>query len=293
MDTTILQTYLHIVDEGSFAAAARRMGISKSMSSKYIADLETSLGARLLTRSTRSVRPTALGVEYYTKVKDVLYKLEQANEAVRSTSSHIAGPLKIGSPIAYTMKVLQPHIVQFMEDYPDVQLEAVLDDKCSDLIGDGFDAAIRIGDLDDSSLVVRRLHGARIHIVAAPAYLAQHGVPLKPAELAAHRCLHYTNMRGSGTWPFQIGNEITYQKIHPSFSANNGDIIRATAVAGKGLAFMPEFLIEEELRSGQLVPVLADYSLPDVPVNLVYPTRKNMTAALRAFLDFMGGLQLS
>ncbi|SEM57880.1 DNA-binding transcriptional regulator, LysR family [Gemmobacter aquatilis] len=292
MDTAILQTYVHIVDEGSFAAAARRMGISKSMCSKYISDLETSLGARLLTRSTRSVKPTTLGMEYYGKVKEILDRLQQANETVRSTSSHASGHLKVGAPISYTLRVLQPYLMRFTEDYPDVLLETVLDDSCTDLIGDGFDAAIRIGELDDSSLYVRRLHGSRVYVIASPGYVRDHGVPQKPSDLSNHRCLYYTNMRGSGTWPFQHGNEIVYQKIHPVFSANNGDLIRAAALAGKGIALMPEFMIEEDLRSGALVPLLSDYSLPEIPISLVYPTRKNMTAALRAFLDFTAGLEL-
>lgn len=286
MDTAVLQTYVHIVEDGSFASAARRMGISKSMCSKYISDLEASLGARLLTRSTRSVKPTALGVEYYARVKEILDRLDRANEAVRTTSSHAAGHLKIGSPISYTLRVLTPYMLRFMRDYPDIQLEAVLDDKCADLIGDGYDAVIRIGELDDSSLYVRRLSGSRTHVVAAPSYLADRPAPQTPGDLSAHRCLHYSNMRGSGTWPFQHGNEVIYQKIHPNFTANNGDIIRAAAVAGLGIAFMPEFLVEEELRDGRLVPILTNYSLPEMPISLVYPTRKNMSAALKAFLDF-------
>lgn len=293
MDTAVLQTYLHIIDEGSFAAAARRMGISKSLASKYIADLETSLGARLLTRSTRSVRPTTLGGEYYTQIKDVLGRLDAANEAVRQVSAHPSGRLRIGSPVSYTLQVFRPHMMRFMEAYPDILLDVVLDDRCTDLIGDGLDAVIRIGELDDSSLFARRLHGARIHVVATPDYLASFGTPQRPADLVAHRCLHYTNLRGAGTWPFQQGNELIYQKISPFFASNNGEMILAAALEGKGIALMPEFLIEQELRDGRLQRVLPDFSLPEVPVNLVYPTRKNMTAALRAFLDFTAGLSLA
>ena len=288
MDTAVLQTYLHIVDEGSFAAAARRMGISKSLSSKYISDLEASLGARLLTRSTRSVRPTDVGLEYYAQVKDVLSRLEVANEAVRQVSQRAAGRLRVGTPISYTLKVLQPHVMRFVEEFPEVQLDLVLDDSCNDLVGDGFDAVIRVGELDDSGLFARRLHSARILVVASPEYLAEHGTPERPADLLNHRCLHYTNMRGSGTWPFQHGNEIIHQKIHPFFSSNNGEMIRAAALEGKGIAMGVDFMVTEDLAAGRLVQVMPEFSFPDLPVNMVYASSRNMTAALRAFLDFLG-----
>ncbi|MFT4151907.1 MAG: LysR family transcriptional regulator [Paracoccaceae bacterium] len=293
MDTAILRTFVHIVDEGSFAAAARRMGISKSLCSKYISDLEETLGARLLTRSTRSVKPTAAGLEYSLQVREVLTRLDAANEAVRTLSAHPAGPLKIGSPISYTLKVFQPYMLRFMEEYPEIQLEAVLDDGQADLIAEGFDAVIRIGGLQDSSLFARHLHDARILLVATPDYLAEFGEPNCPADLAGHRCLHYTNLRSATTWPFRRGNEIIHQKIQPFFQTNNGDMIRAAALDGKGLGMLPAFMIEDEIAAGTLVPVLTDYALPDIPVNIVYPTRKHMTAALRSFLDFTAGLRLS
>ncbi len=288
MDTSVLQTYLHIVDEGSFAAAARRMGISKSLTSKYISDLEASLGARLLTRTTRSVRPTEVGLEYYRQVKEVLGRLETANEAVRHISARPSGRLRVGSPVSYTLNVLQPLVMRFVEEYPEVQLELVLDDSRSDMIADGLDAVVRVGELDDSAQYARRLHSARVLVVASPAYLAEHGTPERPSDLLAHRCLYYTHMRGAGTWPFRQNDEIIHQKIHPFFSANNGEMIRSAALEGKGVAMGVDFLVDADLAAGRLVQVLHDYTLPDLPVNLVYPSSRNMTAALRAFLDFLG-----
>lgn len=293
MDTAILRTFVHIVDEGSFAAAARRMGISKSLCSKYISDLEQTLGTRLLTRSTRSVKPTAVGLEYSVQVREILAQLDAANEAVRAISAHPAGPLKIGSPISYTLKVFQPHILRFMEEYPDIQIEAVLDDGRADLIAEGFDAVIRVGGLEDSGLYARHLHDARILLVASPGYLAEFGVPQSPADLVAHRCLHYTNLRTATTWPFRRGNEIIHQKVQPSFQTNNAELIRVAALDGKGLAMLPAFMIEDEVERGLLVPIMCDYGLPDVPVNVLYPSRKHMTAAMRTFLDYAAGLRLT
>lgn len=293
METAVLRTFVHIVDEGSFAEAARRMGISKSLCSKYISDLEESLGTRLLTRSTRSVKPTPVGLDYSVKVREILAQLDSATEAVRAISASPAGPLKIGAPIYYTLRMLQPHMLRFMNEYPEIQLEAVLDDERSDLIGEGFDAVIRIGSLDDSSLYARHLHDMRVLLVASPQYLADHGVPLQPADLADHRSIYYTNIRGTGTWPFRRGNEIVHQKIVPSFQTNNGEMVRGAALEGQGIAMLPQFMIDEELRDGRLVPILTDFFLPDIPVNLVYPTRRHMTAALRAFMEFVAGLKLA
>lgn len=292
METAVLRTFLHIVDEGSFAGAARRMGISKSLCSKYISDLEETLGARLLTRSTRSVKPTAVGLDYSNKVREILAQLDAASETVRAVSEKASGPLKIGAPIFYTLRVLQPHLLRFIEQHPDIQLEAVLDDERADLVGDGFDAVIRIGELDDSGLFARHLHDMRVMLVASPGYLADKGVPAEPADLSEHHSIYYTNIRGTGTWPFRHGNEVVHQKIVPVFQTNNGEMVRAAALNGKGIAMLPVFIIEEDLREGRLVPVLTDFFLPELPVNLVYPSRRHMTAALKVFMEFVAGLRL-
>lgn len=286
MDTTVLKTFALIVEEGSFSAAAQRLGISRSMASKYISDLETSLGARFLTRSTRSVRPTEIGMEYYRKTRRVLELLEEANECTKLATTTTTGRLRIGMPVAYSLRMLQPHILRFMQRFPGIQLETIFDERRSDLITEGYDAVIRVGDLEDTSMVARRLAGARCLIVAAPDYLAQHGTPVQPADLSGHMILHYTNMRGSETWPFQRGNEMIWQKVHPRFAANNGEIIRAAAIAGQGVAYLPDFLIAEDLAAGTLVPVMPEFTRPDLPISIVYPSRRNASAALRAFLDF-------
>lgn len=285
METAVLQTYVHIVDEGSFAAASRRMGISKSLTSKYIADLEASLGTRLLTRTTRSVRPTEIGAEYYRQVKEILGQLESANESVRQVATRASGRLRVGAPISYSLNVLQPHVMRFVEAYPDIQLELVLDDGRSDVIAEGLDAVIRVGDLGDSSLMVRRLHSAQVLVVASPGYLADHGRPETPADLSAHRCLYFTHMRGAGTWPFRQNDEIVHQKIQPFFASNNAQMIRLAALEGTGIAMAVDFLVAEDLAAGRLVQVLPEFSLPDLPVSLIYPPSRTMTAALRAFLD--------
>ncbi|MCT4332136.1 LysR family transcriptional regulator [Paracoccus sp. YLB-12] len=292
MDVAVLRCFVSVLEEGGFAPAARRIGISRSLCSKYISDLEADLGTRLFTRTTRSVVPTAAGTFYATRVRDALRRLDEATEAVRAVSGNPAGPLKIGSPIAYTLKILQPHLLRFMETYPDIRLEVVLDDGRTDLIGEGYDAVIRIGQLEDSMLLARRLQEVPVMLVAAPAYLEADGIPQEPADLLRHRCLHYSNLRGAGTWPMQRGREMIHQRIQPVFSSNNGEMLRAMAVGGKGIAMLPQFVIGDEIEQGHLVSVLEDYRLPDLPISLVYPSRKLITAAMRHFLDFMENVDL-
>lgn len=292
MDLKALRCFVAIIEEGSFSAAARKVGVSKSMCSKMIADLEDELGTRLLTRTTRAVTPTATGHNFHLQISDILTSMDAAFEGVRAASMRHSGPLKLGAPVQYTLRVFQPHLIRFMEDYPDIQLDVVLDDSRSDLTRDGFDAVIRIGTLEDSSLHARRLHDARIMLVASPDYLARHGTPQRPAEMRDHQCLHYTNLRGPSTWPMRHGTELIYQKVTPAFSSNNGALLRALAVSGKGIAMTPEFIVADDLAQGLLVPVLSDYAMPGVPIHLVYSSRKLVTAALAAFLDFVGRLEL-
>ena len=268
MDISVFRTFVSVVDEGSFSTAALRMGISRSLCSKHVADLEAHLGVRLLTRTTRKVTPTPMGLSYSRDLREVLARLDAATESVKAASGNLSGTLKIGSPIFYTLKVLQPHLLDFMERHRDVQLQIVLDDGASDIIGDGFDAVIRIGNLKDSTLYARKLHTVRITLVAAPDYLDRNGRPERPADLLR-------------------------QPIRPSFSSNNTELLHSMAVNGRGLALLPEFIIRDDVEAGRLVILMPEYALPDLPVSLVYPSGKLLTGAMRSFLDFASKLQLS
>lgn len=291
MDLIDLRIFIAILDEGSFAGAARRIGISRSLSSKYIADLEAELGTRLLTRTTREVHATPVGEIYGKRIRNILAELDAVNEDLKTASERPVGPLKIGSPVAYTLKVLQPHLLEFMEKYPDIRLNLALDDNASDLIGDGFDAVIRIGILRDSSLHARRLQSVRIALVASPEYLATHGTPTEPDDLLDHACLHYTNLRGN-SWPLTRDGQTIFQKIQPVFSSNNTELLQSMAVSGKGITILPEFVAADELAKGTLVPLMCNHALPDIPISIVYPTGKHLTSAMRSFLDFAASLKL-
>ena len=293
MDISVFRTFVSVVDEGSFSTAALRMGISRILCSKHVADLEAHLGVRLLTRTTRKVTPTPMGLSYSRDLREVLARLDAATESVKAASGNLSGTLKIGSPIFYTLKVLQPHLLDFMERHRDVQLQIVLDDGASDIIGDGFDAVIRIGNLKDSTLYARKLHTVRIMLVAAPDYLDRNGRPERPADLLRHDCLHYTNLPGNLTWPLRRGSRTIRQPVRPSFFSNNTELLHSMAVNGRGLALLPEFIIRDDVEAGRLVILMPEYALPDLPVSLVYPSGKLLTGAMRSFLDFASKLQLS
>lgn len=286
MDTISLKVFSLIVEEGTFSAAAVRLGISRSMCSKYINDLEDKLGARLLTRSTRSVKTTAIGMAYYQKVRRILNLLDEANEQAKVESGTVAGRLRIASPTSLSQRALQPHILKFLELHPDIQFESVFDDSRSDLIAKGYDAMIRIGELDDTSMVARRVHSTKCLIVASPAYLADNGTPQHPSDISDHKILHCTTMSSSTTWPFRNGNEIFWQKVSPRFASNNGDIVAAAAAADHGIAYLPGFLVDDYISTGALTCILTGYTRPDLPISIVYPSRKNISAALKAFLEY-------
>lgn len=292
MDINVFRTFVSVIDEGSFSAAAQRMGISRSLCSKHVADLEAEVGVRLLTRTTRKVTPTAVGLSYCQALRDVLARLDEATEAVKASSLTLSGSLKIGSPILYTLKVLQPHLLDFMERHRDVHLQIVLDDGTNDIVAEGFDAVIRIGNLKDSTLHARRLHAVRIMLVASPDYLARNGRPKVPADLLRHDCLHYTNLPGNLTWPLRRGSRTIRQPVRPVFFSNNTELLHSMALNGRGLALLPEFVVRDGIETGRLEVVMGEYALPDLPVNLIYPSGKLMTGAMRSFLDFAVKLRL-
>ncbi|MBW7057428.1 LysR family transcriptional regulator [Paracoccus bogoriensis] len=208
MDIRALRAFAAIVEEGSFTAAARRLRLSKVMCNKLISDPEADLGARLLVRTTRAVRPNGAGAAFFAEIAGIL-------AACRASTQRPSGPLKLSAPVHYMLNVFQPHLLRFMREYPDIRLKTVLEDSRADLVRDGFDAIIRIGPLDDRALHVCHLHDVPITLVVSPAHIRDHGAPAHPAERRDHACRHYSNLHGSNTWPLSINGEVSYHKIKP------------------------------------------------------------------------------
>ncbi len=287
MDVIHMKTLIAVVEESSFTAAAARLGIAKSVCSRRITDLETDLGAQLVNRSTRSVVPTDLGQDYYHSCLDILARIEAANEAVKCSSATVSGRLRLSLPIAYTEAVLGPKLQEFASRYEDVELAVQLSDKRVDLISDGYDAAIRIGVLDDSGLYATKIGETRLHCCAAPSYIERFGAPQSFDELSAHECLRYSNLTSGSEWVARKDGQDVRKRITGRFSSNSGAYNRRLTVAGFGLSVLPDFLIGDGFETGELVAVLTAYDFPQGDVNVVYPQKRNMPASLRALITFL------
>ncbi|GGA33835.1 LysR family transcriptional regulator [Neptunicoccus cionae] len=287
MDIIHMKTLIAVVEESSFTAAAARLGIAKSVCSRRITDLETDLGAQLVNRSTRSVVPTDLGRDYYHNCLDILARIDAANEAAKCSSATVSGRLRLSLPIAYTEAVLAPKLQEFACTYQDVELVLQLSDKRVDLISDGFDAAVRIGHLDDSGLFARKIGVTQLMCCAAPSYIERHGAPRDIDDLSNHECLRYNNLTSGSEWVAYKGGKEVRKRITGRFSSNSGAYNKRLTIAGLGISVQPDFLIGDAFETGALVPVLGDYQFPQGDINIVYPQKRNMPASLRTLIDFL------
>ena len=281
-----MRTLVEVVSCGSFTAAAERLQLSRAGVSRQVQVLEEALGARLLNRTTRRVAPTEVGLAYFERCRRVLAEIEDAEAEVADLQAHPRGLLKLNAPMSFGTLHLAAAVVDFMQACPDVEVQMVLNDRFVDLLAEGFDVALRIGELADSSLVARRIASSRMVLCAAPAYLAAHGEPSHPRDLAGHECLQYGyqatgnrwRLHGAGTHTVAIGGRLC---------VNNGEVLLQAAVAGLGIVLGPTFILGPSLRAGSLVPVLPDWSVADSGIHVVYPHAAGLSAKVRAFVDFM------
>lgn len=279
--------FVRVVEAGAFARAADRMGISKSILSRRVARLEEQLGARLLTRTAQGAQPTDIGRTYYGRAANILAELEAAQEVVADAVTQVAGPIRLTAPLSFGTRYLAPALADFARDHPKVELDVSLDDRTVDLIGGGFDMAVRIGNLADSTLIARRIAPIRGHVLASPDYLARHGRPEHPRDLAEHDLLYYANIPAYEQWRFRVGNRWEVVKGRPRFRADNGDMLREAACAGLGIAVLPSFIAAPAIESGGLEVLLRDYPLEEVGLHLVMPPGRASTARIRALIDFL------
>lgn len=287
MDIVHMKTLIAVVEENGFTAAAARLGIAKSVCSRRITDLETDLGVQLVTRTTRSVMPTDLGREYYENCKDILNRIDAATEAAKGANSSISGRLRLSVPINYTFSVLAPKLDAFSLKHSDVALDLHLSDQRVDIISEGFDAAIRVGPLEDSGLFARKIGTTSSHAYAAPAYLDEFGMPRDFDDLSEHKCIRYSNLSSGSEWvATQNGKEIR-KRVSGHFSSNSGTYNKRIAIAGRGIAVLPNFIVSDAIESGQLVPLFPDIKFEELDVNILYPNKVNMPASLRALINHL------
>lgn len=279
--------FIKVVDTRSFTAAAERLNLSKSVVSRRIAELENRLGARLLNRTTRKLSLTEVGQAYYERCTRILTDLEEAEQAVADLHAAPRGRLRVNAPVSFGMQHLAPAIAEFLARYTSIEIEMDLNDRYVDLIDEGYDLAVRIGRLRDSSLIAKRLAPARRVVCASPAYLEKHGMPAIPEDLMNHNCLIYTNVPAAEQWQFRVGEELRTVRVSGTLRANNGDLLHAAAVAGVGIVVLPTFMVGQALSTGALKTLLLDCYTSESNVYAVYPQNRHLSPKVRAFVDFL------
>jgi len=290
LDTLVgMAVFARVIDSGGFSAAARALGMSKSAVSKQVSALEDRLGARLLNRTTRRMSLTEAGAALIDNCRRLLAEAEAAESAVGALQSEPAGVLRVNAPVTFGSMHLAPALPDFLARHPQVTIDLTLNDRQVDLVDEGYDLAIRIARLADSSLVARKLAPGRRIIVAAPAYLERRGVPTTLADLAGHECLSYTYMAADDEWRFQGPNGEESVRVTSRVRANNGEVLRAAAVAGAGIATLPTFICGADVTEGRLARVLPEYDNRSFAVHAVWPAGRHPSPKLRAFVDFLAG----
>lgn len=282
-----LRLFTAAVEHGSLAAAARAARVSLATVSRSLAHLERELGARLLARTTRSLSLTPGGREYYERAKRIVEELAEADALLARESTEPAGRLTVSAPTLFGRQFVAPAASEFLAQHPKLELRLVLTDRYLDLVEEGVDLAVRTGRLEDSSMVARRVGVYRRAVVAAPAYLERAGTPRRPSELERHNCLVLSTQRAPHDWKFLTARGVTSVEVSGNWETNDNDALLAASLAGHGLARMPSWQAERHVAAGRLRTVLADYALPDIPIQVVFPSARLLPARVRAFSEFL------
>lgn len=282
-----MEVFVAAVEMGSFTATAETFQISAPMVGKHVRELESHLGVRLLSRTTRRQSLTEIGQQYYERCKNILSEIKAAEAGTEAMRGTPRGKFRVNAPVSFGSMKLAPAIVQYLAVYPEVTVELILNDQMVDLVEDGYDAVIRIGKLADSSLIARRIAPYRMMICAAPEYLERAGTPTTPADLISHQCLGFSYWRKRGGWRLQSNdaNDTALPKIR--FQSNNGHALRSAALAGFGIVMQPEALLAEDVQAGRLVGVLKEYWPAPQPMHLLYPRDRQAVPKLTTFVEFM------
>jgi DNA-binding transcriptional LysR family regulator len=281
-----LEVFTRIADEASLTRAAQEMGLSVSGVSRHLTNLENRLGVRLVQRTTRALSLTSEGQRFARSARDILSTLQEAEESVSLVSAEPTGVLRIGASLSFAMLHLMPVINAFKARYPQVRIDLQASNRYCDIIENGLDLAIRTRRAEvDSSVTIRKLAEMQRRIVGAPDYLARHGVPQVPEDLERHSLLLYTLSENWDQLSFARGNEERRISVVAEMASNDGQLLRQAALAGMGLMVQPAYVVTEDVEAGRLVPVLTDWSLPSVTMNIVFPSRTHLPARTRLFID--------
>ncbi|GLQ94978.1 LysR family transcriptional regulator [Dyella acidisoli] len=282
-----METFVCVVEAGSFSAAARRLNVGQPAVSKSIAQLEERLGVRLVVRTTRGLTPTEAGQQYYERAKRSIEEANEAELVARGAGKGLSGKLRVCGAVTFARLHIVPRLKPFLDAHPDLKIDIVLDDRQIDLLEHGIDVALRMGDLSDSSMTARRLAQSRRFAVATPAYLKTHGEPKTPAELAQHEAVIYSPGGNHTAWDFRRGETEISVAVNGRIQVTAAEGVRAAVLADMGIAIASEWMFASEIENGRVKTLLKDWQLPIIDLWAVFPTGRMVSAKARAFADFV------
>ena len=283
-----MATFVRVVETGSFARAADRLDVSVSAVSRQVAELEAQLGARLINRTTRRLSLTESGQAFFERCVQLLADLDEAEQAVSAASVVPRGTLRLTASISFGVRYLAPAIADFEARHPQLRFDIELSDRAVDLVDEGLDLAIRIGDIGSQQLIGRRLGVAQLICCAAPSYLERHAAPRIPDDLPRLQCLTYAYSSEGNVWRFNDAGGASHEvRVMGHAHANNGAMLASLAIAGAGITVAPDFIVADDVRGGRLVPLMPDYTPPAININAAYPSRRHLSAKVRAFVDYL------
>lgn len=283
-----LQSFVAVVEAGSFTAAAERLGVAKSAISRRVTALEERLGTQLLQRTTRKLNLTDTGRQFYERSIRILSDLEELESAVLQQHGEVSGMLRVALPLSFGVSQMCAPIASFSTAHPQVNFDLDLNDRRIDLVQEGMDLAVRIGRLPDSTLIARKLFDARTVICGSPEYLKKNGMPQTPNDLLEHACLVYGNLAEPAKWVCKDRAGKRWRVDVPrAMTASNGDFLCAAASQGLGITMQPTFIVGKAIAAGELVPVLNDYQWPVTPAYAVYPATRHLSFRVRKFIDHL------
>ncbi|MCD9122779.1 LysR family transcriptional regulator [Cupriavidus gilardii] len=282
-----METFVGVIEAGSFSAAARRLNLGQPAVSKSIAQLEERLGTRLLLRSTRGLTPTDAGQRFYEHAKRAIEEADEAEQAARDSSEGLSGRLRVSAAVTFARLHILPGLKAFMDRHPQLEIDIALDDRNIDLLEEGTDVALRMGMLDDSSMTARRIARSPRLVVGTPRYFAQAGVPRTPADLSGHQAIVYSQRGGGESWSFRQGSTEVAVVVSGRVRVSAAEGIRTAVLADMGLAVASRWMFAPEVEQGVVQTVLNDWTLPPIDLWAVFPSGRMVTAKARAFVAFV------
>ncbi|PKO68024.1 MAG: LysR family transcriptional regulator [Betaproteobacteria bacterium HGW-Betaproteobacteria-16] len=287
---TEIELFVQVAETGSMSRAAEALNLSNASASRHLAALEERLGVRLVERNTRRLYLTETGQEFFQRAKGILGDLRDAESTVNAAALNPTGVLRVTSSLSFAMHHIAPLLREFTDRYPNVTVHVEAANRYLDIIDNNIDVAIRTREYEpDSNITIRRLGETRRILAASPGYLARHGFPRTLDDLQKHKLLIYVHANNPNELRFTKGDEHRSVSVHGLLETNDGQIVRAAALDGMGILVQPSYIVYDDVVAGRLVPVLDDWDLPHLTINLAYPSRKHLSAKVRAFIDFMAG----